>query len=172
MDLFGEPDAPEEDPVEEVLEDAAETEEGLSHPRLMSLSLGNNQQEAKLLEQFEAGRVNHGLIFTVPKGIGKATFAFKLARFLLSQQAADPNQDALFGGDDLPQELQGLEVDKDSPVFRQVASGGHPDLMTVERAYDATKNRSEEHTSELQSRSDLVCRLLLEKKKNTKKPEA
>src|SRR2546421_8356246 len=29
------------------------------------------------------------------------------------------------------------------------------------------KFRSEEHTSELQSRSDLVCRLLLEKKKNT-----
>src|SRR5216683_5543229 len=29
--------------------------------------------------------------------------------------------------------------------------------------------RSEEHTSELQSRSDLVCRLLLEKKKNKKK---
>src|SRR2546421_8768320 len=28
------------------------------------------------------------------------------------------------------------------------------------------KARSEEHTSELQSRSDLVCRLLLEKKKN------
>src|SRR2546421_450412 len=32
----------------------------------------------------------------------------------------------------------------------------------------AAKGRSEEHTSELQSRSDLVCRLLLEKKK--KKP--
>src|SRR5476649_3046862 len=31
--------------------------------------------------------------------------------------------------------------------------------------------RSEEHTSELQSHSDLVCRLLLEKKKNTKKNE-
>src|SRR3989475_8741865 len=30
----------------------------------------------------------------------------------------------------------------------------------------ATKNRSEEHTSELQSQSNLVCRLLLEKKKN------
>src|SRR5690349_23397015 len=29
--------------------------------------------------------------------------------------------------------------------------------------------RSEEHTSELQSRRDLVCRLLLEKKKNKKK---
>src|SRR3982750_4990046 len=31
---------------------------------------------------------------------------------------------------------------------------------------DASSRRSEEHTSELQSRSDLVCRLLLEKKKN------
>src|SRR2546421_6940929 len=30
----------------------------------------------------------------------------------------------------------------------------------------ASRPRSEEHTSELQSRSDLVCRLLLEKKKN------
>src|SRR2546422_4989126 len=32
---------------------------------------------------------------------------------------------------------------------------------------DGTKSRSEEHTSELQSRLHLVCRLLLEKKKNT-----
>src|SRR2546428_10310851 len=35
----------------------------------------------------------------------------------------------------------------------------------VTRDADGT-DRSEEHTSELQSRSDLVCRLLLEKKKN------
>src|SRR5690349_23207929 len=34
---------------------------------------------------------------------------------------------------------------------------------------DAAEARSEEHTSELQSRRDLVCRLLLEKKKNTAK---
>src|SRR5699024_12396744 len=33
-------------------------------------------------------------------------------------------------------------------------------------AYDDLTPRSEEHTSELQSRFDLVCRLLLEKKKN------
>src|SRR5260221_7218316 len=32
---------------------------------------------------------------------------------------------------------------------------------------DSSKGRSEEHTSELQSHSDLVCRLLLEKKKTT-----
>src|SRR5438034_6431319 len=37
----------------------------------------------------------------------------------------------------------------------------------LDRQFSA--NRSEEHTSELQSHSDLVCRLLLEKKKNKKK---
>src|SRR5439155_25974835 len=36
---------------------------------------------------------------------------------------------------------------------------------------ESGKGRSEEHTSELQSRGHLVCRLLLEKKKKTKKNE-
>src|SRR5688572_6719131 len=36
---------------------------------------------------------------------------------------------------------------------------------------DAGLDRSEEHTSELQSQSNLVCRLLLEKKKKTKKKQ-
>src|SRR5437667_6492340 len=35
----------------------------------------------------------------------------------------------------------------------------------------AGPQRSEEHTSELQSHHDLVCRLLLEKKKNNKRPD-
>src|SRR2546428_1849807 len=37
-----------------------------------------------------------------------------------------------------------------------------------ESAARARRERSEEHTSELQSRSDIVCRLLLEKKKNNR----
>src|SRR5206468_12890365 len=42
-----------------------------------------------------------------------------------------------------------------------------PDDATPEQVTDARgRVRSEEHTSELQSRSDLVCRLLLEKKKS------
>src|SRR5258707_5829935 len=38
--------------------------------------------------------------------------------------------------------------------------------QTMEERYVAARERSEEHTSELQSRQYLVCRLLLEKKKN------
>src|SRR5688572_32803810 len=45
---------------------------------------------------------------------------------------------------------------------------GDPVLLVVVRAdlQDRLQPRSEEHTSELQSQSNLVCRLLLEKKKN------
>src|SRR5206468_11063851 len=49
--------------------------------------------------------------------------------------------------------------------------GGHVDVIEPHRDIrnDANAIRSEEHTSELQSRSDLVCRLLLEKKKKKNK---
>src|SRR5207249_8485311 len=46
---------------------------------------------------------------------------------------------------------------------------GHWELMGVVTATAFPTYRSEEHTSELQSRFDLVCRLLLEKKKKKKK---
>src|SRR5438094_5068003 len=44
-----------------------------------------------------------------------------------------------------------------------------PELMGGASCFEALQDRSEEHTSELQSPYDLVCRLLLEKKKNEKK---
>src|SRR2546421_8043393 len=48
----------------------------------------------------------------------------------------------------------------------------HLNARTPRPLVDAAhgERRSEEHTSELQSRSDLVCRLLLEKKKNAMTP--
>src|SRR2546428_9434632 len=49
------------------------------------------------------------------------------------------------------------------PAMRE-DDAGHLGEMLV---HDRRDGRSEEHTSELQSRSDIVCRLLLEKKKHT-----
>src|SRR2546430_13129376 len=44
--------------------------------------------------------------------------------------------------------------------------GGHFSALSVNSGQPPTIARSEEHTSELQSQSNLVCRLLLEKKKS------
>src|SRR2546430_10677009 len=52
-------------------------------------------------------------------------------------------------------------------VAREVEADGElPVLGDRRRPAELSENRSEEHTSELQSQSNLVCRLLLEKKKN------
>src|SRR2546430_9379472 len=56
-------------------------------------------------------------------------------------------------------------------LFRSLAAGPrHPGLRVHDRIAGQAPQRperSEEHTSELQSQSNLVCRLLLEKKKNS-----
>src|SRR5206468_4770899 len=64
-------------------------------------------------------------------------------------------------------DLKGKRVSTGSPGsatevmgFRVIEAAG------LDKDRDMKRERSEEHTSELQSRSDLVCRLLLEKKKN------
>src|SRR5204863_8143170 len=63
-------------------------------------------------------------------------------------------------------------IDFDRRVLELTADSTLPLLERVRFCAIASSNlRSEEHTSELQSRRDLVCRLLLEKKKKNKKEE-
>src|SRR2546422_1236198 len=54
------------------------------------------------------------------------------------------------------------------PAFRGVVDAH---ALAALAARDDVESRSEEHTSELQSRLHLVCRLLLEKKKNERKTD-
>src|SRR5256885_10289547 len=63
------------------------------------------------------------------------------------------------------QVLVGLVLDRDGfPKAHEVFDGNRQDRTTV------GEMRSEEHTSELQSPCNLVCRLLLEKKKQNNTP--
>src|SRR5690606_17749634 len=56
---------------------------------------------------------------------------------------------------------------KRGELYRVTGSNGHDRISVTPVQAEAGNARSEEHTSELQSRENLVCRLLLEKKKNT-----
>src|SRR5688572_32499977 len=69
--------------------------------------------------------------------------------------------------DRLPAELA---LDAEPVLVRaRVGQVGVDDADRVDRVGRRRAERSEEHTSELQSQSNLVCRLLLEKKKKNKK---
>ncbi|TVQ36001.1 MAG: hypothetical protein EA356_06475 [Geminicoccaceae bacterium] len=76
--------------------------------------LGQSAAEAVLLRAHQSGRLPHGWLFLGRYGLGKATLAFRFARFLLA------------GGG------ESLALPPEHPVVTQVAAGSHPDLVVVE----------------------------------------
>ncbi len=114
-------------------------EKALPAPRENALLSGHEAAERELLDAFNSGRMSHAWLICGPRGIGKATLAYRFARFILSQSASDGG--GLFG--DTPEASDGLYVAPDSPVFRRVAVAAHADLKTVERGYTDDSRRKQ-----------------------------
>ncbi len=94
-------------------------------PRENPLLVGHERAERTLLDCWNSGRMPHAWLIGGPPGIGKATLAFRFARFVLAQQVGP----ALLPPDQ-------IAIDPDSGTFARVASGGHADLMTLQRVID------------------------------------
>jgi DNA polymerase III subunit delta' len=109
-------------------------------PRANPDLVGHEEAEAILKQNFDSGRLPHALLLTGPRGIGKATLAYRLARYVLSSPAGDGASFDMFGAAPAPAQSS-LAIPPDSGVFRRVAAGGHADLLTVERAYDPRRKR-------------------------------
>ncbi len=99
------------------------------HPRETAILRGQEAAEGVLLRAHASGRLPHAWLLTGPRGVGKATLAYRFARFLLAPEAAAGG--GLFG--DAP---DSLAVPAEDPVFRRVAAAGHSDLMTLEKGCD------------------------------------
>src|SRR5687768_17980050 len=70
-----------------------------------------------------------------------------------------------FFNDTATTEIYTLSLHDALPIFSFASSRREPWSISRTAFMDSSERRSEEHTSELQSRLHLVCRLLLEKKK-------
>lgn len=130
-------DFEDEEYFEEEGADAAAPASSLAPPRENGEVLGHDAIEQSLLSLYNNGKLPHALIFAGPMGVGKTTMAFRVARFLLKHGNQDSSQDSLFG--DAPEQPTNMHVSPDDPVFHKVASGGHPDLRTIERPMDERK---------------------------------
>ncbi len=100
--------------------------------------IGHTELEQQLLQMIEIGRLPHGLIFSGPSGVGKSVMAYRLARFLLAGLGDTSSPEPTMFGDLLPPapRPKNLEVAQSHAVFAQVASGGHPDLLSITRLKD------------------------------------
>src|SRR5438046_5226598 len=70
---------------------------------------------------------------------------------------------------DIPGITLGIDPDPSGNPFSRARRAGAVSLLLPQPLRDGAAVRSEEHTSELQSLTNLVCRLLLEKKKKNNK---
>lgn len=135
------------------MSDVAESDRltGCPHPRARDVLIGHCGAETELLRAVAAEKLAHGWIFAGPRGIGKATLAYRFARFLLSH-GEDVHRRAGTAGS--------LEVDPQHPVFQQVAAQAHPDLFVLRRAWDhkAKRLRAELRAEEVREAAHFFAR--------------
>jgi DNA polymerase III subunit delta' len=118
------------------LEDRPEPDRvtGAPHPRETTTLIGHHKAEAAFLDAYRAGKLHHGWMITGPLGLGKATLAWKIARFLL----ATPEDD---GGMFAPEPPETLDISSDHPVSHRLAALSEPRLFLLRRAWDDEKRK-------------------------------
>ena len=97
------------------------------YPNLNPYLIGHDEELKLFLSAFNSGTLHHGWLITGDEGIGKATLAYKIARFLLSAE----------GG----KAYSSLDIPADSAVFAQVAQKSHPDFKVLERDFTETDKK-------------------------------
>jgi DNA polymerase III subunit delta' len=98
--------------------------DGAPPPRATCVLYGHDSAEATLLAAYRSGRMPHAFLIAGPQGIGKATLAYRIARFVLAHP--DPAARDIQG-------VASLVVDAEHPVARRIAGQAQPDLLVIER---------------------------------------
>ncbi len=96
---------------------------------------GHEAAEKLVMDAISGGNIPHSWLITGVRGIGKATLAYRFARYLLSGAANTPAQEqenSLFGDALPPVSPQNLHIPPDNPIFSRIAQGSHPDLKVLE----------------------------------------
>jgi DNA polymerase-3 subunit delta' len=101
---------------------------GTAHPRLTMRLVGHAAAEAAMLSAYREGRLAHAWLIGGREGVGKATLAWRFARFVLAHP--DPTTAAV-------QSARDLYVAPDHPAARQLAALSHPDFALVRREWNA-----------------------------------
>ena len=115
----GQPDIPEPDRLD-----------GFVHPRNTAQLFGHESAQKALLEGFISQRLHHAWLMVGPEGVGKATLAYRFARFLLAHSS--PSMDA---------QAKDLSIPAGHRVSGQVAALAHPNLLLLRRPWLADRKR-------------------------------
>lgn len=94
--------------------------EGFAHPRQTHTLVGQDAALAQASRTIRGGKPPQAWLVCGPPGIGKATLAYRIARYLLAYGARDTG-------------AQDFSVPANDPASQQVAAGSHPGLLVLKR---------------------------------------
>ncbi len=114
----------------------ADRVEGAPHPRETLRLIGHEDAEAAFLEAFTSHRLHHAWMISGPQGVGKATLAWKIARFLRATPSTDA--DGLFGAPPIPETL---DIPDTHPVFHQARALAEPGIFLLRRGANRTGDK-------------------------------
>lgn len=106
---------------------------GAPHPRETIRIVGQDQAVGGFLDSVASGRLHHAWLLTGPRGTGKATLAWAIARWLLAGNDSATGSESGAGGD--------LFIDPDDPVARRIRALSEPRLHLVRRSVDDKTGR-------------------------------
>jgi DNA polymerase-3 subunit delta' len=104
-----------------------ETSIAAIHPRETTELFGHREAETALLNAYRSGRIPHAWLIGGAQGIGKATLAYRMARFVLAHR--NPLAPHV-------QRAQNLAVDPTDAVARHIAAGAHGGMLALERSFN------------------------------------
>jgi DNA polymerase-3 subunit delta' len=105
-------------------EDRHQTESAVPSPRETRSLYGHAIAEASLLAAYKSGQIPHAWLIGGAQGIGKATLAYRVAKFVLAHPEPSAPQ---------VQNANNLDVELENVAARKVAAGSHGGLLTLER---------------------------------------
>jgi DNA polymerase-3 subunit delta' len=109
------------------LDTESDQQAGCLHPRERYDLFGHDDAETRFAHAFQSGRLHHAWLITGPRGVGKASFAWRAIRRVLG--AARDDQSGPLGSDPA------------DPVCKQLEAQSCPDLLVLRRPWDEKRKR-------------------------------
>ena len=107
--------------------------EGYPHPKVTGNLFGHQSAEQEFMKCFKAGKLHHSWLITGSKGIGKATFAWQIAKFLLTQPITTREANELFSNSD---DNQSSNIDKNlnRTITARILAESEPRLAIIRKS--------------------------------------
>jgi|TARA_B100000161_G_scaffold255968_1_gene218604 DNA polymerase-3 subunit delta' len=109
--------------------------DGYPHPKLTETLYGHEYQEKEFIDCYNSNKLHHGWLITGPEGIGKATLAWRIAKYVLTQPIEKIETNSFF--DELSEpNIPKLDEQSKNSIEARILAESEPRLAVIRKSFD------------------------------------